>query len=218
MTKWQANPWRDLSTASLLRERECRQWDLADIDANPDGWSFAPESRAFVEYLLIELANELSRRKRLSTNTHAPDLPAIPKDRRDELEEIKRRVTVIDLIHSEVWREYERRGAHDVWCNCPIPGHEETTPSFHIDERQQVWHCFGCGQGGDVFELARHLWSESLFFRVVDRLKEIAGIQPAIVVKAVAEVQTVPNAIRPDGLVHPVRIASPKRRQFNYGR
>ena len=35
---------------------------------------------------------------------------------------------------------------------CPF--HDEQTPSFHIDTRQQVFCCFGCGASGDALELA----------------------------------------------------------------
>ncbi|MFR6500897.1 MAG: DNA primase, partial [Collinsella sp.] len=44
--------------------------------------------------------------------------------------------------------ELKPRG-HDFWGCCPF--HGEKTPSFHIIPATQVWHCFGCGEGGDVF-------------------------------------------------------------------
>ena len=42
----------------------------------------------------------------------------------------------------------KQRG-RDFWCCCPL--HHEKTPSFKIDPALQLWHCFGCGEGGDVF-------------------------------------------------------------------
>lgn len=45
----------------------------------------------------------------------------------------------------------ERRGEHngELWGICPI--HNERSSSMHVNEDDGVWHCFGCGAGGDVF-------------------------------------------------------------------
>lgn len=182
MSGWIINPWRDYSTAALLRERECRQFDLADLDSHPDGWAFAPESRAFLVWSIRQLNEELARRKRLAGTHGAPAMPSL-RDRREELAEIKRRVSILDFLHhaaplGELAKGLERRGRHDVWCCCPLPHHTESTPSFHVDEARDVWHCFGCGQGGDLFELARHLWGIGEFYEVVSRLRFAAGLEP----------------------------------------
>ena len=42
-----------------------------------------------------------------------------------------------------------KQKGRDFWCCCPL--HQEKTPSFKIDPATQLWHCFGCGEGGDVF-------------------------------------------------------------------
>ena len=42
-----------------------------------------------------------------------------------------------------------RQRGRDFWCCCPF--HNEKTPSCKIDPSTQLWHCFGCGEGGDVF-------------------------------------------------------------------
>ena len=42
----------------------------------------------------------------------------------------------------------EKRGKE--WMGlCPF--HEDRSPSLSVNEESRVWHCFGCGEGGDVF-------------------------------------------------------------------
>jgi hypothetical protein len=41
---------------------------------------------------------------------------------------------------------------------CPLPGHEDTNPSFAVYSQNNRWYCFACLQGGDVVDLARHAW------------------------------------------------------------
>lgn len=66
-----------------------------------------------------------------------------------------------------------RQRGHDFWCCCPI--HDEKTPSCKIDPDKQLWYCFGCGAGGDVFDLIMKL--DNLDFPdAVLKLAERAGI------------------------------------------
>jgi len=61
-----------------------------------------------------------------------------------------------------------------MWGNCPF--HNEKTPSFKIDPATQLWHCFGCGKGGDAFGFMME--SERLEFPdAVRRLAERAHIE-----------------------------------------
>jgi DNA primase len=42
---------------------------------------------------------------------------------------------------------------------CPLPGHDERTPSFMVFPEQNSWYCFGaCQRGGDVVDLAAATW------------------------------------------------------------
>lgn len=42
---------------------------------------------------------------------------------------------------------------------CPLPSHDDNHPSFSVKGR--IWRCFGCGNGGDIFELASLLWGRA---------------------------------------------------------
>jgi DNA primase len=44
-----------------------------------------------------------------------------------------------------------RRSGHGLRGLCPL--HEEHTPSFFVTPEKKLWHCFGCGCGGDIYNL-----------------------------------------------------------------
>ncbi len=66
---------------------------------------------------------------------------------KDVIEEIRSRCDIVDLIGSFV--PLKRSGTNTYKGLCPF--HQEKTPSFHVDASRQMYHCFGCGKGGDVF-------------------------------------------------------------------
>ncbi|MFT5122154.1 MAG: DNA primase [Kiritimatiellia bacterium] len=61
-------------------------------------------------------------------------------------EEIRARADIVDVVGSYV--QLKRAGTTYKGL-CPF--HREKTPSFNVDQRRQMYHCFGCDQGGDVF-------------------------------------------------------------------
>ncbi len=67
-----------------------------------------------------------------------------------------------------------RQRGRDFWGCCPF--HGEKTPSLKIDPATQLWHCFGCGEGGDVFTFVMKV-DDIEFPDAVRQLARRAGIQ-----------------------------------------
>lgn len=63
------------------------------------------------------------------------------------IEELRSRCDIVEIIGASV--QLKRAGSHTYKGLCPF--HQEKTPSFHVDASRQMYHCFGCGKGGDVF-------------------------------------------------------------------
>ncbi len=66
-------------------------------------------------------------------------------------EQIRDAVDFADLVGSRT--ELRRAGSGRLEGLCPF--HDERTPSFGIDPGQKLYHCFGCGVGGDVFKFVQ---------------------------------------------------------------
>src|SRR4051794_25074268 len=86
------------------------------------------------------------------------------------IERIRAASDVVDVIGS--YLPLKRAGANFV-ALCPF--HKEKSPSFNVNPQRQIFHCFGCHKGGDVFRFVQEY--ENLSFpEAVRRLAERAKI------------------------------------------
>lgn len=67
-------------------------------------------------------------------------------------DEIKSRLDIVEVIRSYV--QVKAVGAN-FQALCPF--HREKSPSFVISPDKNIWHCFGCGKGGDVFSFVQEI-------------------------------------------------------------
>ncbi len=67
-------------------------------------------------------------------------------DFEDAKEEIRERLDLVEVIGQHV--RLRRSGARFIGL-CPF--HQDSAPSFSVDPERGFWHCFGCGEGGDLF-------------------------------------------------------------------
>jgi hypothetical protein len=173
--RYAGNPYRDgkWTSQELFREREHVRWLLAEVDLESGEGRLRESGVAYLLEVLKDLDEELARRVRLATSRYAPRIRREPVvDRSALIAEIRERLPAAELLRRWGVR-LEQRGRALV-CRCPLPGHEEKTPSFHVYP-DGGWWCFGCGRGGDVFELARWMLNERSFVRVVERLGREVG-------------------------------------------
>ncbi|MDJ0954673.1 MAG: DNA primase [Acidimicrobiia bacterium] len=89
---------------------------------------------------------------------------------REDIERIRDKTDLVELA-SEVTKV--KRSGRTVMAVCPF--HQEKTPSLSIDAARGLYHCFGCGKGGDIFAWVQE--TQSLDFREsIELLARRAGV------------------------------------------
>lgn len=100
----------------------------------------------------------------------------------EQKEEIRAKVDIADLVSSYGFQL--KHSGSDLWCCCPF--HAEKTPSFKVDVSRGTFHCFGCGESGDVFEFV--MKQEGLSFGdAVRKLADAAGVELKATVSPMAK-------------------------------
>lgn len=87
------------------------------------------------------------------------------------VEEIREKCDLVEIVSAHV--ALRKRGKNFVGL-CPF--HNEKTPSFHVNPDRQWWKCFGCGEGGDVFDFVQKIDSAT-FPEAVERLAQKCGVK-----------------------------------------
>ncbi len=89
----------------------------------------------------------------------------------ESLERVKQTADIVEVINAHT--DLRRQGARMVGL-CPF--HEERTPSFSVDPQEKLYHCFGCGVGGDVIKFVEE--KEGLgFAEAVELLADRYGVE-----------------------------------------
>ena len=86
------------------------------------------------------------------------------------VEEVRSKNDIVDVVSGYV--RLQKKGANH-WGCCPF--HNEKTPSFAVNGAKQMYHCFGCGAGGNVYTFVMNYENYS-FPEAVKMLAERAGV------------------------------------------
>ena len=89
----------------------------------------------------------------------------------DEIQQIRDKTDIVSFISEYLTL---KKMGRNFKTNCPF--HNEKTPSFVISPERQIWHCFGCNKGGDVFSFLME-YENMEFPEALRILAKKAGIQ-----------------------------------------
>ncbi len=89
----------------------------------------------------------------------------------EKIREIRDRVDIVELVSG--YLPLKRSGANHLGL-CPF--HQEKSPSFNVNASRQIFHCFGCGVGGNAFSFVMRMEGVS-FPEAVRRLGEKVGVE-----------------------------------------
>ena len=95
----------------------------------------------------------------------------MPRYSDETIEEVRQANDIVDVISQYV---HLKRSGRNFFGLCPF--HNEKSPSFSVSPDKQIFHCFGCGVGGNVFTFLSRIEGIN-FVEAVQTLAERANIQ-----------------------------------------
>lgn len=90
----------------------------------------------------------------------------------DTVEQIKQRLDIIEIMSEYI--KLKPGGGNSMKALCPF--HQEKTPSFYVSRDKQLWTCFGCQAGGDMFTFVMKMENMD-FSETLRYLAEKAGVE-----------------------------------------
>lgn len=98
--------------------------------------------------------------------------PMAGRIKRSSIDEVRDRTRIDDVVGDYV--SLKPAGVGSMKGLCPF--HDEKTPSFHVRPQVGLWHCFGCGEGGDSISFIERIEHVS-FVEAVELLARKTGVQ-----------------------------------------
>ncbi len=87
------------------------------------------------------------------------------------IQELRAKVDIVELVGSRV--QLKKTGANHTGL-CPF--HQEKSPSFSVSSAKQLYHCFGCGTGGDSIQFLE-AYDNLSFLEAINKLADWAGMK-----------------------------------------
>lgn len=163
-----------IQTCDLIAEIDAAQWLALDVAGVPG------DSRAIAELQLEALIAELERRRALWARSagdplrpawpaHDPDVPA-------RVAAVKAAWPIERFCRELLACDLQPASRDRLKARCPLPGHDDRSPSFVIYPSTNSAWCFGCQRGGDVIKLTGYALGLERFYDRLKRLEREFGI------------------------------------------
>jgi DNA primase len=135
----------------------------------------------------VLLAEGYNSGRALSSNLHHPCLGSrrgLPysadrgkQSTRKALDELKQQIPLLEYLQAHDWQQTRPIGFGRFLGLCPL--HADHEPSFLVDPRKNLFHCYGCRRGGDIIRFVE-LYHQVKFPEAVALLQQWRGLPPLL--------------------------------------